>query len=396
LQASVALAEAHGLGIVHRDLKPANLFWIRRADGQLSIKVLDFGISKLTDLSDGGEGAGSVTKTSAIMGSPLYMSPEQMRSTKTADAQSDIWALGVILYELFTGRVPFTGQGPMEIAINAATLTPEPPRTHRPELAPGLEAVVLKCLEKDRKARYRNVAELAAALAEFAPNSGGSVERIRRTLHSSSGLPTSDVATNPTLLSSGPPPTSSSSPGITPPSTGSSQPAIAGVTAAPLGRTLHEVSAKPAPNRFTAAAAGIAAALAVGATLGYVIMTHGTVSHVSPAAPSSTPVAAASPSSATAAPATAPPEAPPVASATPSPPPPSVAPAPNAPPAASAQATASAVASHVGAHGNHTTKNAPPAPPPVVAAQPPPPPAPPHATPPPPPKPANPLSMQPM
>src|SRR3984885_7032800 len=97
LQACVAVADAHALGIVHRDLKPANLFCIRRSDGQLSIKVLDFGISKMTDLT--GSGQGSMTRTSALMGSPLYMSPEQMRSSKDVDAKTDIWALGVILFE---------------------------------------------------------------------------------------------------------------------------------------------------------------------------------------------------------------------------------------------------------------------------------------------------------
>src|SRR5580693_7216018 len=103
LQACEAIAEAHAMGIVHRDLKPANLFCIRRPDGTLSIKVLDFGISKAAGASMG------MTSTQAVMGSPLYMSPEQMGSSKGVDARSDIWALGVILFELVTGRVPFDG-----------------------------------------------------------------------------------------------------------------------------------------------------------------------------------------------------------------------------------------------------------------------------------------------
>ncbi len=111
LQACIAIAEAHALGIVHRDLKPANLFCIRRNDGQLVIKVLDFGISKLTDAARSSEPPGvSVTKTNAVLGSPLYMSPEQVQSSKDVDARSDIWALGVILFELMTGSLPFPGE----------------------------------------------------------------------------------------------------------------------------------------------------------------------------------------------------------------------------------------------------------------------------------------------
>jgi len=96
LQACEALAEAHVAGIVHRDLKPANIYLTQRADGSAVVKVLDFGISKVTAK---GANEASMTKTSALMGSPLYMSPEQMRSTRDVDARSDIWALGIILFE---------------------------------------------------------------------------------------------------------------------------------------------------------------------------------------------------------------------------------------------------------------------------------------------------------
>ena len=104
LQACVAVADAHAIGIIHRDLKPANLFCIRRSDGQLSIKVLDFGISKLTESRAGAAVSVSKTRTSSLLGSPLYMSPEQMRSARDVDSQTDIWALGVIVFELVTGR----------------------------------------------------------------------------------------------------------------------------------------------------------------------------------------------------------------------------------------------------------------------------------------------------
>src|SRR5262249_11365541 len=105
LQACIAVAEAHGLGLGHRDLKPANLFCIRRADGQAAIKVLDFGISKFTGVTGTTRARGvSTTQTSTLIGSPLYMSPEQMRASKRVDSRTDVWSLGVVLFELLAGR----------------------------------------------------------------------------------------------------------------------------------------------------------------------------------------------------------------------------------------------------------------------------------------------------
>jgi serine/threonine-protein kinase len=178
LQACEAISEAHTLGIVHRDIKPANLFVIERPDGSLAVKVLDFGISKSTGL---GKTEGGMTKTVGALGSPLYMSPEQMQSAKDVDPRGDIWALGVVLYELVSGRTPFPGETMAEVVLKVVTGAPILLRTVCPQVSPGLEAVVLKCLEKDRAARYANVAELAAALAEFAPRSSRtSVQRIGR------------------------------------------------------------------------------------------------------------------------------------------------------------------------------------------------------------------------
>ncbi len=177
LQACVAVADAHALGIVHRDLKPANLFCVRRSDGQLSIKVLDFGISKMPEA--GGPVPGSVTRTSVLMGSPLYMSPEQMRSSKDVDAQADIWALGVILFELVTGRPAFWADSVTELAIKVANEPTPSARSFRPDVPAGLDAILFKCLEKDRRQRYRDVAELAVALMDFGPRRARvSVERI--------------------------------------------------------------------------------------------------------------------------------------------------------------------------------------------------------------------------
>jgi serine/threonine-protein kinase len=200
LQACEAIGEAHALGIIHRDLKPANLFCVRRADGVLSIKVLDFGISKMTALGGSGP-AMSMTKTHAIMGSPFYMSPEQMQSAKAVDPRADLWALGVILYELLTGRVPFDGEGLPELILKVVSAEPAPMRDLRPDLPDGLEAVVLRCLAKDRERRWSNVAELAVALADFAPKRArGSVERVSRLIHAA-GLSTRELAP----LSSGAP-----------------------------------------------------------------------------------------------------------------------------------------------------------------------------------------------
>jgi eukaryotic-like serine/threonine-protein kinase len=170
IQACDAIAEAHSLGIVHRDLKPSNLFCIRRRDGALAIKVLDFGISKLT-AAIGGPGSGSrdmaMTKTTAVVGSPVYMSPEQMQSSKSVDHRTDIWSLGVILYELLTGRLPFNGDTVTELAIRIATEPAPSMATIPPGLPPGLEPVVQRCLEKARERRPQSIAELVDALAPF-------------------------------------------------------------------------------------------------------------------------------------------------------------------------------------------------------------------------------------
>jgi serine/threonine protein kinase len=167
LQACEAIDEAHRLGIVHRDLKPANLFCIRQSDGSRSIKVLDFGISKLTPLATTTRGM-DITRAGAVMGSPLYMSPEQMQSPHTVDERTDIWGIGVLLYELLSGDVPFKGVTMPEICLGVTTRPPLPIRRVRPDTPPVLERVILRCLEKDRSRRFSNVAELASALAPFA------------------------------------------------------------------------------------------------------------------------------------------------------------------------------------------------------------------------------------
>jgi eukaryotic-like serine/threonine-protein kinase len=180
LQACLAVAEAHKLEMVHRDLKPSNLFCVPAADGRFIIKVLDFGISKVASL---GAITGRATKTGDVIGSPFYMSPEQMRSSKDVDARSDIWSLGIVLYELLTGRVPFTGETIPELVLKLAMHPPESLRSFRPEVPAGLEAVFQKCTEKRGEERYQNVAELAVALQPYAASASRPlVDRVTRIL----------------------------------------------------------------------------------------------------------------------------------------------------------------------------------------------------------------------
>ncbi len=200
LQACVAVADAHGLGIIHRDLKPANLFCTRRSDGRLVIKVVDFGISKVTDSPHASEPPGlSVTGSAAVVGSPFYMSPEQVQSAKDVDARTDLWALGVILFELLTGTVPFHGEAFGELAVKIAVQPPASLRAHRPDAPPALDAVIRRCLEKDRDRRYANVAELAVALMPFASKRARAlVERVADII-GAVGLSSSPIAVPSTI-----------------------------------------------------------------------------------------------------------------------------------------------------------------------------------------------------
>jgi serine/threonine-protein kinase len=165
-QACEALVEAHGLGIVHRDLKPDNLFLSRDARGRGQIKVLDFGISK----SISADAANlALTRTSAVMGSPLYMSPEQMKASRDVDARTDIWSLGVTLYQLVVGEVPFHAESPMALGAKVLHEQPTPPMLTRPEIPKALNDLILRCLEKDPARRYKDAAALEQALARVDP-----------------------------------------------------------------------------------------------------------------------------------------------------------------------------------------------------------------------------------
>jgi serine/threonine-protein kinase len=227
LQACEGVAEAHARGIIHRDLKPANLFLTRRGDGSPCVKVLDFGISKMTTAEpapesaaidpaapaslsptlDGTTGAGgdegaprgspgrwagwaaieplgqSLTRTRGRLGSPRYMSPEQMRSAKHVDVRTDVWALGAILYELVAGRPAFDAETFEELrAMIAATPAPDA-RAVRPDVPEGIAAAIARCLAKSPEDRFADVGDLASALGPFASHVGGaSAQRAPRIL----------------------------------------------------------------------------------------------------------------------------------------------------------------------------------------------------------------------
>lgn len=163
LQVCEAVAEAHALGVVHRDLKPNNLFLCKRADGSPCVKVLDFGLAKVEAPGE------SITRVNRGMGTPRYMSPEQWVSAKDVGPGADIWALGVILFELVSGECPFDAEGVNELC-QKVLFAPAPKTVERvPHLPQGLAGVIDRCLHKKPEQRYASIAELAAALLPHAP-----------------------------------------------------------------------------------------------------------------------------------------------------------------------------------------------------------------------------------
>lgn len=160
LQVCAGMAEAHAAGFIHRDLKPGNLFLTTRSDGTPIIKILDFGVAKALAETDH-----DLTHSGMILGSPSYMSPEQIKASRLASARSDLWSIGVILYELVSGAKPFKGDGIAGLAYNIS----HEPYPALPNLPPQLDAVIARCLQKDPNLRFQSAGELAQALAQFVP-----------------------------------------------------------------------------------------------------------------------------------------------------------------------------------------------------------------------------------
>jgi serine/threonine protein kinase len=188
LQACAGVAEAHARGIVHRDLKPHNLFLARRPVGSPIVKVLDFGISKMDDGDDA-----HLTTTGSSLGSPRYMSIEQFRNARAVDRRSDIWALGMILHHLLTGRTAYEADNSAMYIFKISVESPVPIRMQRPDVPETIEAIILRCLEKNPDARFNTVGEFAAAIAPYAtPRSQDALHRIAQY---TSYTPTIAVAT---------------------------------------------------------------------------------------------------------------------------------------------------------------------------------------------------------
>jgi serine/threonine-protein kinase len=187
IEACAGLAAAHARGIVHRDLKPENLFLAIEADGSQCLKVLDFGIAR-------SHGRRSLVAGKRAVGSPGYMSPEQVEGSEAVDERSDIWALGVVMYELLAHRPAFVGDDPHSLCLQILTAPIVPLNELRADLPPALVYVVERCMERDPTRRFPNVAELAEALApldDWSPESDA--ERIRRLLEGSDAGVSSSV-----------------------------------------------------------------------------------------------------------------------------------------------------------------------------------------------------------
>jgi serine/threonine-protein kinase len=162
-QIADALAASHGHGIIHRDLKPENIFLVPRAGNKDFVKVLDFGLAKLTQ---GNEPISHKTRTGLVMGTPYYMSPEQCEGKSEVDHRADVYSLGVLLFEMLTGKVPFGGEGYGEIIVKHITMPPPSVRSIVPDLLPSFDLILFRALAKDRAQRFQSMSELRDAMLD--------------------------------------------------------------------------------------------------------------------------------------------------------------------------------------------------------------------------------------
>ncbi len=170
-QACSGLQKAHEAGVVHRDIKPANLFVARRDDGDSVVRLLDFGIAKVKMDQMLGSGDHGFTRTGSMLGSPLYMSPEQAMGLKTVDQRTDIWSLGAVLYEVLSGRTPHFGKDTLgQLIMAICSAPPEPIQSVAPWIAPEVSAVVHRALRLDPAQRYQSAAEMREAIRALLPS----------------------------------------------------------------------------------------------------------------------------------------------------------------------------------------------------------------------------------
>ncbi len=308
LQACEALADAHALGVVHRDLKPSNLFLTQKSDGTPSVKLIDFGISKLAGQR---EGDVAVTASSIMMGSPLFMAPEQMKSARDVDARADVWSLGGILYMLLTGRAPFVGETVMGIYDQILLGAPKASASV-PGLPPEIDAAISRCLERDLSRRFADVAQIAAAIAPFGPPGADErAARIARILNA--GRPpapitpsTAPPASHTAPLPSSPPVAPSTpAPARSGPSGSGPEPGLA--SDGPWNATHGDAKKKSA--RPLVIVLSLGAALVVAATIAFGLRGRGqndapaalpaASESIAPPPPTPTPTPSATPSSAT-------------------------------------------------------------------------------------------------
>lgn len=192
IQACEGLAEAHAQGIVHRDVKPENLFVVRDQNGWRTLKILDFGISKFSLTGNHSDVDLSAKRTETMLGTPNYISPEQIRATRDVDLRTDLWSLGVVMFEVLSGGIlPFREEREMTALI--AEILEVPHRSLRdvaPNVPEGLSVIVDRCLEKERDKRYQTAAEIALDLLPFAPvRARASVERAVSAMQAAGLLP---------------------------------------------------------------------------------------------------------------------------------------------------------------------------------------------------------------